>query len=123
MNMTLMGLSLRVNDVKAILRRFKPSLTSLIRGEIMQAAAQLTISNPTMASVDASPISGRIGTLMARVFGCRHAEMSRPFSRDGRAYRSCLSCGAQRQFNLGNWEMTGSFYYGQPQTHQIPTVY
>ena len=37
--------------------------------------------------------------------------MSRPFSRDGRAYRSCLNCGAQRQFNLGNWKMTGSFYY------------
>jgi hypothetical protein len=62
-----------------------------------------------------SSLSGTIGNLMARVFGCRHAEMSRPFSRDGRAYRSCLNCGAQRQFNLGNWEMQGRFYYGQPQ--------
>jgi hypothetical protein len=88
----------------------------------MQAAAQLTISNSTMVPVDSSRVSGRIGSLMARVFGCRHAEMSRPFSRDGRAYRSCLSCGAQRQFNLGRWEMTGSFYYGQPQGHQIPTI-
>jgi hypothetical protein len=88
----------------------------------MQAAAQITIPNPTIVRVGSPRVSGRIGTLMARVFGCRHAEMSRPFSRDGRAYRSCLSCGAQRQFNLGRWEMTGSFYYGQPQTHQIPSL-
>ena len=88
----------------------------------MQAAAQLTIANSNISPVDSLSVSRRIGTLMARVFGCRHAEMSRPFSRDGRAYRSCLSCGAQRQFNLGNWQMTGSFYYGKPQTHQIPTV-
>ena len=85
-------------------------------------AAQLTIANSTVAQLDSSSLSGRIQTLVSRVFGCRHAEMSRPFSRDGRAYRSCLSCGAQRQFHLGKWEMTGSFYYGQPQTHQIPTV-
>ena len=88
----------------------------------MQAAAQLTIPNSTMAPIRSSSVSGKIGSLMARVFGCRHAEMSRPFSRDGRAYRSCLSCGAQRQFNLGNWEMTGSFYYGKPQTHQISSL-
>jgi hypothetical protein len=48
--------------------------------------------------------------------------MSRPFSRDGRAYRSCLNCGAQRQFNIGKWEMTGGFYYGQPQAHQVPSA-
>jgi hypothetical protein len=85
-------------------------------------AAQLTIANSTVVPFDSSSFSGRIGTLVARVFGCRHAEMSRPFSRDGRAYRSCVNCGAQRQFNLGNWEMTGNFYYGKPQTHQLPIV-
>ncbi len=88
----------------------------------MQAAAELTIANPTVAPIHTSSISNRISNLMARVFGCRHAEMSRPFSRDGRAYRSCLNCGAQRQFNLGNWEMTGGFYYGQPQRHHIPSA-
>jgi hypothetical protein len=56
----------------------------------------------------------RIGNLMARVFGCRHGELSRPFSHGGRAYRSCLTCGAQRQFNLGNWQMQGDFYYRKP---------
>jgi hypothetical protein len=58
----------------------------------------------------------KITTFMARVFGCRHSDLSRPFSHAGRAYRSCLHCGAQRQFNLGNWQMQGDFYYRQPST-------
>lgn len=56
-------------------------------------------------------VKEKIGGFMARVFGCRHGELSRPFSREGRAYRSCLSCGAQRRFNLGNWQMQGNFFY------------
>ena len=90
-------------------------------------AGQLTIANSTVAPLnsssllDSSSVTGRIGSLMARVFGCRHADMSRPFSREGRAYRSCLNCGAHRKFNLGNWQMQGRFYYGQPQARQIPT--
>ncbi|HEU4769945.1 MAG TPA: hypothetical protein VFS77_21445 [Pyrinomonadaceae bacterium] len=85
-------------------------------------AGQLTIANTNMGQLDSSSVTGKLGTFMARVFGCRHAEMSRPFSRDGRAYRSCVNCGAQRQFNLRNWEMQGNFYYGQPQRHQISNV-
>jgi hypothetical protein len=106
-----------------------------MRGETMQAA-QLTIGNSTVTAgrkisqlssssvtgIGSASVTGRIGTLVARVFGCRHAEMSRPFSRDGRAYRSCLNCGAQRQFNLSNWQMQGSFYYGRPQPHQFPAA-
>jgi hypothetical protein len=88
----------------------------------MQAAAHLNIPNSSVAPLASSSLSGRITNLMARVFGCRHAEMSRPFSRDGRAYRSCLNCGAQRQFHLGKWEMTGGFYYGQPQKRQVPSA-
>ena len=112
MPMTLMAPSLRVKVVKAVLRHYK-------EGEIMQAA-QLTIANSTVAPLESSSLissslTGRIGNLMARVFGCRHAALSRPFSRDGRTYRSCLHCGAQRHFNLGNWQMQGGFYYGQPQ--------
>ena len=88
----------------------------------MQAAAHLTIAKSTVAPGNqSSSVQNRISNLMARVFGCRHARMSRPFSREGRAYRSCLNCGAQRQFNTGRWEMTGSFYYGRPQAHQMPT--
>ena len=62
----------------------------------------------------AGQVTGKIGSFMARVFGCRHAELSRPFSHGGRAYRSCLNCGAQRRFNLGDWQMQGDFYYYKP---------
>lgn len=88
----------------------------------MQAAAELTIATSTAPQMDSLSVAGRLNTLMARVFGCRHTDMSRPFSRDGRAYRSCLNCGAQRQFNLGNWKMTGGFYFGQPQRRELPSV-
>jgi hypothetical protein len=81
----------------------------------MQAAAELIIANSSAPQMDSLSVAGRLNTLMARVFGCRHADMSRPFSRDGRAYRSCLNCGAQRQFNVGDWKMQGGFYYGRPQ--------
>lgn len=77
-------------------------------------AGELTIANLAVGHIEPSSLTGRIGNLMARVFGCRHSELSRPFSRGGRAYRSCVNCGAQRQFNLGNWQMQGNFYYGKP---------
>jgi hypothetical protein len=74
-------------------------------------AGELTIQNSNIGHINVSSLTGKVGNIVARVFGCWHGELSRPFSRDGRAYRTCLSCGAQRQFNLGNWEMQGSFYY------------
>jgi|KBSSwiStaDraftv2_1062776.scaffolds.fasta_scaffold172657_2 hypothetical protein len=56
-------------------------------------------------------LTGKFTSFVARVFGCWHADLSRPFSREGRAYRTCLSCGAQRQFSLRDWEMHGKFFY------------
>ena len=82
---------------------------------LIVSSPALTGSASSLMGRGSSSLTGRLDSLMARVFGCRHADMSRPFSRDGRAYRSCLNCGAQRQFNLGNWKMQGGFYYGQPQ--------
>ena len=52
--------------------------------------------------------------LMARLFGCRHNQMSRPFSVNGQSYRSCVDCGARRQFNVDSWKMQGDYYYGLP---------
>jgi hypothetical protein len=78
---------------------------------MMQAVGQLTIPNSNAGQIPVASVTGKIGNFVARVFGCWHAELSRPFSRGGRAYRTCLNCGAQRRFNLGNWEMQGKFYY------------
>ncbi len=82
-------------------------------------AGQLTIANTNVGHIDPSSLTGKIGNFVARVFGCWHVELSRPISREGRAYRTCVNCGAQRQFNLGNWEMQGSYYYNRPNTNQF----
>ncbi|HLA13206.1 MAG TPA: hypothetical protein VJ023_21675 [Pyrinomonadaceae bacterium] len=49
------------------------------------------------------------GFLM-RVFGCWHRELSRPFTRHGQTYRTCVNCGARRRFDLKTWETKGGFY-------------
>lgn len=84
--------------------------------------AELTITNTNIGHIDSASLTGKIGNLMARVFGCWHVQLSRPFSHEGRAYRTCLNCGAQRQFNLGNWELQGSFYYGKPSTRHFRSM-
>jgi hypothetical protein len=80
-------------------------------------AGQLTIANSNVGQFDTSSFTAKITDLMARVFGCWHVQLSRPFSHEGRAYRTCLSCGAQRQFNLGQWQMQGKFFYRIPSTN------
>jgi len=47
----------------------------------------------------------------ARIFGCWHIRMSRPFSRGNETYRTCVACGARRRFDLEQWKMVGPFYY------------
>jgi hypothetical protein len=79
-------------------------------------ANQLTIATPSVGQINSSSVTAKIRDLVARVFGCWHSEMSRPFSSQGHAYRVCLNCGAQRQFNLGNWRMQGEFYYRKATT-------
>ena len=75
-------------------------------------ANQLTIENRTNIEQDhESFIAGKVSGWLGRVFGCRHKDMSRPFSSDGQTYRACLNCGARRNFNLCRWEMRGDFYY------------
>jgi len=77
--------------------------------KVMQAQEAMLEQSPR---ISASYSSGRgIGGLLTRLLGCWHRDMSRPFSRGGHAYRSCLSCGAHRKFNVGRWEMQGEYYY------------
>jgi len=46
----------------------------------------------------------------SRLLGCWHREMSRPFTRGGRTYRTCARCGMHREFDLQNWKTKGRFY-------------
>jgi hypothetical protein len=48
--------------------------------------------------------------LVALLFGCRHDNLSRPFTQGKTSYRSCLDCGARKQFNAETLETYGDFY-------------
>lgn len=54
---------------------------------------------------------GRKISFMAKLFGCRHGNISRPITIGENAYRSCLNCGARRQFNPDTMESHGNFYF------------
>ena len=61
----------------------------------------------------------RFSAWLNQMVGCRHKELSRPFSSQGQTYRVCVSCGARRAFNVGRWEMHGRFYYSRPTSKQF----
>ena len=50
-------------------------------------------------------------SLLSKIFGCTHGDLSRPFSHGKIGYRSCLKCGAIRQFNPETLKTFGEFYY------------
>jgi hypothetical protein len=90
--MTLFPQILRVKVVEAVLGLEKEV-------KIMQAG-QLTIATPNVGQMDTFSVIAKVGEWMARVFGCWHSDLRRPFSHQGHAYRVCVNCGAQRTFNL-----------------------
>ncbi len=49
--------------------------------------------------------------LIGKIFGCWHEEMSRPFSQERIAYRTCMKCGARKQFNSETLQTHGAFYF------------
>lgn len=59
---------------------------------------------------DTELFANKIG-LISKLFGCGHGELSRPFSQGRIGYRSCLKCGAIKQFNPETLETFGGFYY------------
>jgi len=60
--------------------------------------------------VDAQVFGEKVG-LFGKVFGCWHEKLSRPFSQEKIAYRSCLECGARKQFDSETLETHGAFYF------------
>ena len=80
----------------------------------MQANQFAIESRTNLEQTNESFVAGKVSGWIGRMFGCRHKEMSRPFSSEGQTYRACVHCGARRSFNLGAWEMRGDFYYSLP---------
>ena len=54
-----------------------------------------------------------------RLISCRHWQLSRPFTHDGRTYRSCASCGMRREFDLEAWKTRRSYYFPRVRTRHI----
>lgn len=59
---------------------------------------------------EADSFGKKIGVLV-RLFGCRHRDISRPFTNGKASYRACLSCGARKKFDTKDLKTSGSFYY------------
>ena len=70
---------------------------------VEQAGTELSAVMPDLVN--------KVRRVTARIFGCWHVNMSRPFSRGSETYRTCVACGARRRFDLEQWQMVGSFYY------------
>jgi hypothetical protein len=80
-------------------------------------AAQITLKQYGQGRTAAAAPKGltaQLSNWLTRVFGCWHGEMSRPFTREGQSYRTCLECGARRAFDPTRWEMVGAYYYDSP---------
>jgi hypothetical protein len=63
-----------------------------------------------------------VGKWISERFGCKHREMSRPFSRHGETYRVCISCGARRRFDEKRWNSSGSYYFKAARTSDLRDV-
>jgi len=95
----------------------------MIRGDNEQGAVKMSTSSIknrfrvllngfaiSETEVDKRVFGEKVG-LLGRFFGCWHEEMSRPFSHEKVAYRSCLRCGSRKQFNNKMLETFGGFYF------------
>ncbi len=49
--------------------------------------------------------------LFGKLFGCWHKNLTRPFTVKNASYRSCLHCGARKQFDPQTLKTFGSFHY------------
>jgi len=58
-------------------------------------------------------IAGSVRYFLQRLIGCHHRQMSRPFTHDGRTYRSCPTCGMRREFDLKTWQSKGRYYQAE----------
>lgn len=60
--------------------------------------------------IDNQVFGAKVG-IFAKLFGCVHNNISRPFTSGKTSYRTCLGCGARKQFDSETLKTFGSFYY------------
>jgi len=75
-----------------------------------------TLISPTFRPVEKpndhlrEKVSESVRYFLLRLVSCRHRQLSRPFTHEGRTYRSCASCGMRREFDLVSWQSRGRYY-------------
>ena len=89
--------------------------TTLIKNEVQTKANNLIESR---AEVDTQVFGEKVG-IFVRLFGCGHRNLSRPFSHKRTAYRSCLQCGARKQFDIQTLKTFGAFYSSPKATSEV----
>lgn len=53
----------------------------------------------------------RLANVFRRIIGCRHSQMSRPYTVNDLPYRTCLECGARRRLNKHGWTRQHAYYF------------
>ncbi|HEY0659259.1 MAG TPA: hypothetical protein VGD05_12330 [Pyrinomonadaceae bacterium] len=81
--------------------------TSLLPNKLLTLSER---KNKASGKIDQYVFGQKLG-LMAMLFGCWHNNIGRPFVQGKTAYRSCLQCGARKQFNTETLETHGNFYF------------
>lgn len=76
----------------------------------MQAVFDRNLVTDKRFSENESPLGKRIG-IFGKLFGCWHKRLTRPVTRDRVTFRSCLECGARRNFDMERFKTTGPFYF------------
>jgi len=61
--------------------------------------------------LDQETVGEKIEKFLTRALGCRHRQMSLPFTRGNSTYRTCVACGARRDFDLVQGMTVGPYYY------------
>jgi hypothetical protein len=76
----------------------------------MQAVLEQNYIADALINRTSDAFGTKIG-IIAKVFGCWHRELSRPFTAQNKSYRACLHCGARKHFDTQTLETYGSFHY------------
>lgn len=77
---------------------------------LVQSRFRTLLNKKRAKRIDKGVFGKKVGVI-AKLFGCWHENISRPFVQGKTAYRSCLKCGARKQFNPETLETYGTFYF------------
>ena len=75
----------------------------------MQNAATINQRRNANPAGRLNAFGGAVGQLAVTLLGCWRHQLSRPFTREGRTYRVCLSCGLSRDFDTATWKSFGPY--------------